>query len=150
MTIVSPEPQLRIPTKSHLQLRVRIMCDDEPAMGPGKAMVLEAIRRVGSISGAGRDLGLSYRRVWLLVDSMNRCWREPLVEASPGGRGGAQLTELGNSVLRMYGALMERIEEAARKDDFAELIAQLRDHPKEPAAPSHPLTRQNAEKPDQG
>ncbi len=76
-------------------------------MGPGKADLLEAIMAEGSISGAGRKLGMSYRRTWLLVDVMNRCWAQPLVGTAAGGShgGGAQVTALGESVLAHYRAL---------------------------------------------
>ena len=77
-----------------LKIKLQLFCGDEIAMGPGKADLLEAIAREGSISGAGRALGMSYRRTWMLVDVMNRCWRQPLVETSAGGShgGGARVT----------------------------------------------------------
>lgn len=68
---------------SPLKLKLQILCGDAIAMGPGKADLLEAIAAEGSISGAGRKLGMSYRRAWQLVDLMNRCWSAPLVETSP-------------------------------------------------------------------
>jgi molybdate transport system regulatory protein len=61
-----------------LKISVRVMCGDEIAMGPGKADLLEAIDATGSISAAGRKMDMSYRRAWLLVDAMNRCWAQPL------------------------------------------------------------------------
>jgi molybdate transport system regulatory protein len=69
-----------------LKLKIQITCGAEIAMGPGKADLLDAIAREGSISGAGRLLGMSYRRAWQLVDVMNRCWNEPLVITSPAAR----------------------------------------------------------------
>ena len=73
-------------------------------MGPGKASLLEAIDRTGSISAAARDLEMSYRRAWLLVDTMNQCFRQPLVSTETGGQkgGGAHVTEFGHDVLRRY------------------------------------------------
>nr|QQZ49848.1 hypothetical protein JKL49_24465 [Phenylobacterium glaciei] len=68
-----------------LKLKIQLLCGDDLAIGPGKADLLEAIDREGSISGGGRAMGMSYRRTWLLVDTMNRCWTTPLVEATPGG-----------------------------------------------------------------
>src|SRR5579871_2029061 len=65
-----------------IKIKVQIFCGKEIAMGPGKADLLEAIAREGSISAAGRTLGISYRRCWLLVDTMNRCWAGPLVETA--------------------------------------------------------------------
>ena len=57
------------------RLKLKLHCGDEIAMGPGKADLLEAIAREGSISAAGRALGMSYRRAWMLVDAMNGCFR---------------------------------------------------------------------------
>jgi molybdate transport system regulatory protein len=85
-------------------LRIRIPRGEEIALGPGKAALLEAIHRCGSISGAGRDLGMSYRKAWLMVDQMNQCFREPLVISVKGGTkgGGARITDLGLRVLSAY------------------------------------------------
>ncbi len=84
--------------------RVRLQIKQGAAIGPGKAALLEALERTGSISAAGRDLGMSYRRAWLLIHSVNQAYKEPLVEASKGGAGGggAQLTPLGREVLSIY------------------------------------------------
>lgn len=73
-------------------------------MGPGKADLLEVIDRVGSISGAAREMGMSYKRAWDLVDTMNRCFKQPLVATATGGShgGGAHVTEFGHDVLRRY------------------------------------------------
>lgn len=85
-------------------IRIRVQLGDWPLFGPGKAALLAAIEEAGSISGAARLLGMSYRRAWDLVDSMNRNFREPLVHASPGGRGvgGARVTPLGRDALAAY------------------------------------------------
>src|ERR1044072_7382733 len=90
-----------------LKLKLQLYCGDEIAMGPGKAELLDAIARTGSISAAGRALGMSYRRAWLLVDTMNRAFREPLVEAAKGGPhgGGAHITPFGEQILAAYRAL---------------------------------------------
>ncbi|HUF20567.1 MAG TPA: winged helix-turn-helix domain-containing protein [Burkholderiales bacterium] len=74
------------------------------AMGPGKADLLEAIEQTGSISAAARKMRMSYRRAWLLVDTMNQCFAKPLVATATGGShgGGAQITEFGREVLRRY------------------------------------------------
>ena len=87
--------------------RLRVLYGSAIALGPGKADLLEAIGRTGSIAAAGRAMGMSYRRAWLLVDTMNRCFRAPLVDASKGGPqgGGAPLTPLGADVLAAYRAL---------------------------------------------
>lgn len=108
---------MKTPSKedSALQARVRLMLGDEIALGPGKADLLAAIAECGSISAAGRQLGMSYRRAWLLVDTMNRCFREPLVVTASGGQrgGGASLSPLGVTVLRQYRALQEDVDRAA-------------------------------------
>jgi len=84
--------------------QIRIMFRKAIAMGPGKADLLRAIQRTGSISAAARELDMSYRRAWLLVDTMNQCFKAPLVETLTGGShgGGARVTELGEEVLRRY------------------------------------------------
>lgn len=98
-----------------LKIKIQIYCGDEIAMGPGKADLLDAIKREGSISAAGRAMGMSYRRTWLLVDAMNRCWQEPLVETSPGNSrgGGARVTAFGDAVLGHFRDLQHGISTAA-------------------------------------
>ena len=96
-------------------------------MGPGKAALLQAIRRTGSISAAGRELGMSYRRAWLLVDTMNRCFAAPLVEAQSGS--GAHVTPAGETALADYLALAERTEQAAMGAAFDRLEQAIRKTP---------------------
>jgi molybdate transport system regulatory protein len=117
-----------------LKIKAQIRCGDEFAIGPGKAALLDAIAAYGSISAAGRALGMSYRRAWLLVDSMNRCWRTPLVATAHGGSrgGGATLTPLGADVLSAYRAIEAAIATAAA-GPAARLFADLRDTPLPPA-----------------
>ena len=114
------------------KIKVQIYCGDEIAMGPGKADLLDAIAREGSISAAGRVLGMSYRRTWLLVDVMNRCWSGPLVETAMGGKqgGGARLTDLGRAVLRQYRALQDDLETAGEGEPLAAMLTDLRAGPK--------------------
>ena len=115
-----------------LKLKAQLLCGDEPAMGPGKADLLEAIGRTGSISAAARALGMSYRRGWLLVDSMNRCFVAPLVETRGGGgaRRGARVTPLGDEILARYRAMEARFAGAA-SDELAAMAAMLRPLPRE-------------------
>jgi molybdate transport system regulatory protein len=119
-----------------LKLKAQLYCGDEPAIGPGKADLLEAIAREGSISAAGRALGMSYRRTWLLVDSMNRCWRDRLVDTTAGGgkARGARLTDTGRDVLTGYRALEARLADAAGETLDA-LDAMLRTQPLPPSQP---------------
>jgi len=76
-------------------------------LGPGKILLMELISKHGSISAAGKEMGMSYRRAWLLVDEINRIFREPLVEKQMGGSGGggARLTKLGRDVVSRYRAI---------------------------------------------
>lgn len=102
---------------ARIDIRLRVRLDGEIALGPGKADLLEAIRATGSISAAARSMGMSYSRAWHLVDTMNRCFREPLVATAMGGarRGGATLTPLGAEALAHYRALAEAAQAAAER-----------------------------------
>lgn len=113
-----------------LKLKMQLFCGEEIAMGPGKADLLEAIAAHKSISAAGRALGMSYRRTWLLVDTMNRCWQQPLVETLVGGgtERGARVTDTGRAVLGAYRALEAQLEGTA-KPAVLELAAMLRQAP---------------------
>jgi len=106
-----------------LGVRLRVVLERGIAIGPGKADLLEAIAATGSIAAAARGMGMSYKRAWLLVETMNALFRAPLVESVKGGRtgGGARLTPLGEQVLAAY----RRMERAATKAAAPEL-ARLR------------------------
>jgi molybdate transport system regulatory protein len=103
-------------------------------MGPGKAALLEAVAREGSISAAARALGMSYRRAWILIDQMNRCFTPPLVETQVGGgrQAGARLTAAGEAALTAYRALATQVEEGAQGTAFRALEAALRERPLPP------------------
>jgi molybdate transport system regulatory protein len=109
----------RVRTRDMATTKLMLRVDFGPnrALGPGKIRLLEAIDRSGSISQAGRALGMSYRRAWLLIDDMNRCFREPVVEAQPGGArgGGAALTGFGRKLVRDYRAIESEAAGATRK-----------------------------------
>ncbi|MCW2247216.1 molybdate transport system regulatory protein [Azospirillum fermentarium] len=98
------------------RLRLRIDFRPDGAIGPGKIRLLEAIREEGSISAAARALDMSYRRAWLLVDDLNRLFREPVVSAAVGGRhgGGTELTAFGAALIEEYRAIERDIFAAAR------------------------------------
>lgn len=89
------------------RLTLRVDLGSGRALGPGKIRLLEAIAKNGSISSAGRQLGMSYRRAWLLVDDMNSCFRDPVIAAQPGGTngGGATLTPFGRKLVASYRAI---------------------------------------------
>jgi molybdate transport system regulatory protein len=116
---------------ARLKLKLQLYCGDEIAMGPGKADLLEAIAREGSISAAGRAMGMSYRRAWLLVDTMNRCFTRPLVETHPGGgqQAGAKLTAEGEAALAAYRALSAQVEGGVPGAGYAALEGAIRAAP---------------------
>ena len=119
---------------ARLKLKLQLYCGDEIAMGPGKADLLEAIQRTGSISAAGRALGMSYRRAWLLVDTMNRCFRAPLVETHPGGgkNAGAKVTSDGEAALTAYRALSAQVEAGVPGPYYHALEVAIRGEPLPP------------------
>lgn len=96
-----------------LRPRLRILHGDQIALGPGKADLLQAIDRAGTLADAANLLGMSYMRAWTLLQTMNACFREPLVATSRGGsgHGHASLTPAGRAALDLY----RRMEESARE-----------------------------------
>lgn len=120
-----------MPQVGPLRIKVQLYDEVERAFGPGRARLLEAINQEGSISAAGRSLGMSYRYTWLLVDSMNRCFSSQLVEAAAGGRrgGGAVLTDQGRRVLGAYRALEADLVRVARGEPLKALEGMLRPNP---------------------
>ncbi len=111
------------------KLRIRILFGPEIAVGPGKVALLKAIGKTGSISAAARELGMSYRRAWLLCDTMNRCFRSPVIEANPGGLGGggAKVTALGDEVLARYDAMEHTAIESVSEQisNFSTLLSDV-------------------------
>jgi molybdate transport system regulatory protein len=99
-TARSPHPRADV----RFQIRPRLYRGRDIAFGPGKADLLDAIARTGSITTAAASLEMSYMRAWTLIQTMNRCFRQPLVTTRRGGaqRGAAQLTETGRAVLTLY------------------------------------------------
>ena len=98
--------------------QLRVLLRSAVAIGPGKAALLEAIAEHGSISAAARTMKMSYRRAWVLVDTMNRAFRKPLVRTETGGRrgGGATVTKTGFVVLRRYRAMEAKAHQAVAAD----------------------------------
>jgi molybdate transport system regulatory protein len=98
-----------------LKLKAQLLMGADIALGPGKVELLEWIARTGSISAAAREMRLSYRRAWTMVDTMNRAFKQPLVEPSQGGAhgGGAVLTDEGAAVVQRYRALEADLAAAA-------------------------------------
>ncbi len=117
-------------------------------VGPGKIQLLEAIRKSGSLSQAARDLGMSYRRAWLLVDSLKNSFREPLTVASTGGKGGGgvQLTEFGETLIDSYRSLEREIDKLAQRHLQAVIPAVIR-HTGVAAKPARrPIVRKRGER----
>src|SRR5215204_1568956 len=103
-------PKLEPPT-----IRLRIDLSPDSALGPGKIALLERIEATGSLSQAARELGMSYRRAWLLLDDLNRMFADPATTTSVGGSGGggARLTDLGREVVKAYREIEDAAEKAA-------------------------------------
>jgi molybdate transport system regulatory protein len=127
-----PTPAAGRPTggRSAPQPQLRVMFRTAIAMGPGKAALLEAIDRSGSISAAARELGMSYRRAWLLLDTMNQCFKAPVIDTLTGGSGGggARITEMGREILNRYRAMVAKAS-AAVEGDMRDFIALMADSP---------------------
>ena len=107
-------PTAKIDAQPHFRLQLK----HGVAIGPGKAELLEHIAALGSISAAGKAMGMGYRTAWLMVNSMNAHFKEPLVSSTKGGSngGGAVLTKLGTDVLSRYRAMELRALKAISKD----------------------------------
>ncbi len=98
------------------KLSIRIDLGPEHRLGPGKVLLLELIAAHGSIAAAGRALGMSYRRAWMLVEAMNKGFGQPVIEAQIGGRagGGAKLSAFGADVVARYRAIEQAADKAAQ------------------------------------
>jgi molybdate transport system regulatory protein len=118
------------------QAHVRVDFADGCSLGPGKIALLEGIERTGSLSAAGRSLGMSYRRAWLLLHSVNDSFTEAAVEFSVGGKdgGGARLTDFGRSLIVSYREFEKAVDGLAARS-----FAQLR--PVRPAEAGEPVRR---------
>ena len=114
------------PPSSPLRLHIRVFRGEDPALGPGRIELLGRIAANGSIVQAAREMELSYMKAWKLIQSMNRCFQEPLVEVRRGGKdgGSARLTETGGRVLAVYREMEQRTREAAGPYE-RELVALL-------------------------
>ena len=99
--------------KPRVQFRMRIYRDESIAIGPGKISLLEAIAETGSISAAARNLDMSYRRAWALVEEVNAALAHPAVLKAPGG---AQLTPVGEKLIKHYRSIESSARLAAAPD----------------------------------
>jgi molybdate transport system regulatory protein len=117
-------------SKPRAGLTIRVDFGAFGYLGPGKIALMELIVSHGSISAAGKEMGMSYRRAWLLVDEINRIFREPLIETKMGGSGGggARLTRLGRDVVARYRAI-EVAAASVTEGDLRALKAALAERP---------------------
>lgn len=99
-------------------LTLRVLGKGAPAIGPGKAELIERIGETGSISAAARAMGMSYRRAWQLVEALNRDFRQPVVTTAIGGTrgGGAQVTPFGRRVVAAFRAMEGKASAAIAAD----------------------------------
>jgi molybdate transport system regulatory protein len=104
-----------MPIGAKLSLRVDLYPPDAGRIGPGKIALLEAVREQRSISGAARQLGMSYRRAWLLLDALHQSFGTPVVTTATGGKrgGGAELSAAGEAIVRHYRELERAAHTAA-------------------------------------
>ncbi|HLY53768.1 MAG TPA: hypothetical protein VKQ31_12200 [Steroidobacteraceae bacterium] len=108
-------------------VRFRVDFGREEAIGPGKIALLEHIGASGSLSQAARELGMSYRRAWQLLASLNSCFRARAVTTARGGRGGggAALTGFGRELIRAYRKFDAEVQDRARRH-FGSISRQAR------------------------
>jgi molybdate transport system regulatory protein len=127
-------------------IRFRIDFAAHSSVGPGKIGLLEAIRNSGSISQAARDLGMSYRRAWLLIDSVKMAFCKPVTTATTGGKGGGgvALTEFGEGLIESYRALERDIAGLAQRRLRTVSAAVARQSESKAAAARRPLGRRPA------
>jgi molybdate transport system regulatory protein len=109
-----------------VRFRLRVDINREPAIGPGKIVLLEAIIETGSISAAARKLDMSYRRAWLLVEDINRRLKQPAVLRTKGGRlgGVSEVTDAGKQLVKLYRDI-ERTATAEARSDIRSLTKLL-------------------------
>lgn len=100
------------------RLRIRIEFEGQHSLGPGKVQLLEAVGEHGSISAAARSMRMSYRHAWEMLDDLNRCFRQPVIETETGGRagGGARLTDFGRELIDRYREMQAKACSALQSD----------------------------------
>ncbi len=117
------------------KLFVRIKLEGGGVFGPGKAELLDGVQRLGSISAAAREMSMSYRQAWKLIETMNEVFIEPVIVTSQGGAhgGGATLTKVGKQLLTCYRSMQQKATRSTVNDleVLSTLLAGV-------AAPAHP------------
>ena len=124
---VKADTRVRNRARPEVRFRMRIRRGETVALGPGKVELLEAVREQGSISAAARSLDMSYRRAWLLIDELNQSLRSPATVSEQGGQsgGGCVLTEVGESIVRLYRDVEAQAEKACATQ-ISDLIRLMR------------------------
>lgn len=109
------------------RLWVKIDLGNERQVGPGKIALLRLVGKKRSIAAAARDMKMSYRRAWLLIDELNAIFGQPVVLTYVGGKsfGGAELTPIGERLIERFDAITRRTEEAVR-EELAALAAEVK------------------------
>lgn len=99
-------------------LLLRVLAENDPAMGPGKARLVALIDATGSISAAAREMGMSYRRAWQLVEALNNSFTQPVIVTAVGGKrgGGATVTAFGRELVEAYRKMEEKAASAIAAD----------------------------------
>jgi len=112
--------QMKPKSAGHYSLspRFRISCGKKIAFGPGKADLLRLVAETGSIGKAAKRMDMSYMRAWSLIQTMNACFKEPVIIAARGGhdRGGARATPTGQRLLKLYQQMEKDVLRAVQKD----------------------------------
>lgn len=136
---------------SGIRLTVRVDFGSDRALGPGKIRLLETIGKTGSISQAGRTLGMSYRRAWMLVDDLNHRFSKTVVVKKPGGvqGGGATLTPFGQDLIAKFRAIETKAAAAAMRQ-LRELETALREPAPRSGKRMKPVSRSDTKAPASG
>ena len=131
----------RGPRPSAPAVRFRVDFADRCSVGIGKIRLLEAVEHLGSLSQAAREMAMSYRRAWLLIDSLNSAFDTPVIRATVGGSGGggAQLTSFGRELIAAYRGLETRL--AALTAEYMGKFAAHTVARSRPSAPGAPPSR---------
>ncbi|MGH1360101.1 MAG: winged helix-turn-helix domain-containing protein [Burkholderiaceae bacterium] len=113
---------------SQTKLSVRLRFHDQARLGPGKVALLESVLSTGSVAAAGASQDMSARRAWLLIDSLNKAFDQPVVvtnDESAGDTVEATLTPLGKQIIQAYRAVEADTRESVSAR-FADLIGHLK------------------------
>lgn len=119
-------PDHRRSSNAAPRVRLRLDFGEGRRIGPGKIDLIDAVNRTGSIAAAGRSMGMSYRRAWLLVSAVNQMFDEPVVASHAGGRegGGAEVTDFGRRLVEAYRRVEQRTRDRAARE-LEEAIGKL-------------------------